>query len=110
LFAEPSGHGQTLQEADRVEIVHLSGAVEATEGATGTDGGVHSRLLDELVAGQNYFTESKVTNKMSTAATAITDRFEIANLAFTSRLIIGTGKYRSYAEMNAAIELPGLRW
>jgi len=29
-------------------------------------------------------------------------RFEIAGRVFTSRLIIGTGKYRSYAEMKAA--------
>jgi len=36
---------------------------------------------------------------MSTAATAITDRFEIANLRSLRDWIIGTGKYRSYAEI-----------
>src|SRR6266478_4509219 len=39
---------------------------------------------------------------MSTAATAFVDRFEIAGHPFRSRLIIGTGKYRSYDEMKAA--------
>src|SRR5258706_4335290 len=39
---------------------------------------------------------------MSTPATAFVDRFEIAGHAFHSRIIIGTGKYRSYDEMKAA--------
>ena len=39
---------------------------------------------------------------MSTAVTALADHFEIAGQAFHSRLIIGTGKYRSYEEMKAA--------
>src|SRR5438552_12490974 len=39
---------------------------------------------------------------MSTAAAALTDNFEIAGHPFHSRLIIGTGKYRSYDEMKAA--------
>src|SRR5213078_5293249 len=39
---------------------------------------------------------------MSTAVAALTDHFEIAGRTFRSRLIIGTGKYRSYDEMKAA--------
>src|SRR5436190_20527382 len=39
---------------------------------------------------------------MSTPATALTDEFKIAGKAFTSRLIIGTGKYRSHDEMKVA--------
>src|SRR5690348_16888988 len=39
---------------------------------------------------------------MSTPAIALTDQFKIAGKAFNSRLIIGTGKYRSYDEMKAA--------
>src|SRR5467141_2809764 len=39
---------------------------------------------------------------MSTPATAFVDLFEIAGQAFHSRIIIGTGKYRSYDEMKAA--------
>src|SRR5260370_21796158 len=39
---------------------------------------------------------------MSTAVAALADRFEIAGQAFQSRLIIGTGKYRSFDEMKAA--------
>jgi thiazole synthase len=39
---------------------------------------------------------------MSTALAATTDRFEIGGRPFTSRLIIGTGKYRSFDEMKAA--------
>src|SRR6266576_4260020 len=39
---------------------------------------------------------------MSTAVTALADRFEVAGHVFHSRLIIGTGKYRSYEEMKAA--------
>jgi thiazole synthase len=39
---------------------------------------------------------------MSTTATRLTDPFTIGNRTFTSRLIIGTGKYRSYDEMKAA--------
>jgi thiazole synthase len=44
---------------------------------------------------------------MSTAAAALADRFEIGNRVFTSRLIIGTGKYRSYDEMKAAHRASG---
>src|SRR5713226_4902875 len=44
---------------------------------------------------------------MSTAAPALTDQFEIAGRAFRSRLIIGTGKYRSYEEMKAAHRASG---
>src|SRR5881397_874241 len=32
----------------------------------------------------------------------MSDTFSLANTTFTSRLIIGTGKYRSYDEMKAA--------
>jgi thiazole synthase len=39
---------------------------------------------------------------MSSAVTALVDRFEIAGRPFSSRLIIGTGKYRTFAEMKAA--------
>jgi thiazole synthase len=39
---------------------------------------------------------------MSTAVVAQEDQFEIAGRTFTSRLIIGTGKYRTYEEMKAA--------
>ena len=44
---------------------------------------------------------------MSTVATATTEKFEIAGRTFTSRLIIGTGKYRSFAEMKAAHRASG---
>src|SRR5256884_2382198 len=44
---------------------------------------------------------------MSTAVAALTDRFEIAGRAFHSRLIIGTGKYRTYEEMKAAHRASG---
>ncbi len=44
---------------------------------------------------------------MSTTATALTDRFEIAGHVFHSRLIIGTGKYRTYEEMKAAHRASG---
>lgn len=44
---------------------------------------------------------------MSTATPARTLSFEIAGHAFTSRLIIGTGKYRSYDEMKAAHRASG---
>src|SRR5712671_3891810 len=44
---------------------------------------------------------------MSTAAAALTDHFEIAGHAFRSRLIIGTGKYRSYDEMRLAHKAAG---
>lgn len=39
---------------------------------------------------------------MSTVVTAQTDQLVIGNRVFHSRLIIGTGKYRSYEEMKAA--------
>src|SRR5688500_13904132 len=41
---------------------------------------------------------------MSTAvpASVRSDTFKIAGMTFTSRLIIGTGKYRTYDEMKAA--------
>src|SRR6266540_6696153 len=39
---------------------------------------------------------------MSTAAPAQLDTFRIADRTFTSRLIIGTGKYRTFEEMKAA--------
>ena len=44
---------------------------------------------------------------MSTAAVALADRFQIGNRTFTSRLIIGTGKYRSYDEMSSAHRASG---
>jgi thiazole synthase len=43
-----------------------------------------------------------LVEKMSTAIQSKTEKFEIAGRAFTSRLIIGTGKYRSFDEMKAA--------
>src|ERR1700686_880911 len=39
---------------------------------------------------------------MSTAVAVLTEGFEIAGHTFHSRIIIGTGKYRSYEEMKAA--------
>ena len=44
---------------------------------------------------------------MSTATPARMFSFELAGHAFTSRLIIGTGKYRSYDEMKAAHQASG---
>ena len=44
---------------------------------------------------------------MSTVVQAKSDRFEIAGRPFTSRLIIGTGKYRTYDEMKAAHQASG---
>src|SRR3954453_19632427 len=44
---------------------------------------------------------------MSSVASAIDDRLVIGSRSFRSRLIIGTGKYRSYQEMKAAHEASG---
>jgi thiazole synthase len=44
---------------------------------------------------------------MPTAVQSQTEKFEVAGRVFTSRLIIGTGKYRSYDEMKAAHEASG---
>ena len=44
---------------------------------------------------------------MSTAAIALTDPLRIADRSFRSRLIIGTGKYRTYEEMKAAHHASG---
>ena len=44
---------------------------------------------------------------MSTPAAARTDKVEIGGRAFTSRLIIGTGKYRTFDEMKAAHRASG---
>src|SRR2546422_5662012 len=44
---------------------------------------------------------------MSTAVPALTDRFEVAGRAFRSRLIIGTGKYRTFEEMKTAHRASG---
>src|SRR6266511_1360096 len=44
---------------------------------------------------------------MSTAAAVQTDRFEIGGRTFTSRLIIGTGKYRTFDEMKKAHRASG---
>src|ERR671925_1029776 len=44
---------------------------------------------------------------MATVAPATTDKFEIAGRPFTSRLIVGTGKYRSFEEMKAAHRASG---
>jgi thiazole synthase len=44
---------------------------------------------------------------MSTTATAQTETFEIGGRTFQSRLIIGTGKYRSFEEMKAAHRASG---
>lgn len=44
---------------------------------------------------------------MSTAVSSKTDRLTIGDRTFTSRLIIGTGKYRSYDEMKKAHRASG---
>src|SRR5687768_6974851 len=44
---------------------------------------------------------------MSTVAPSPSETFEIAGRAFTSRLIVGTGKYRSFDEMKAAHRASG---
>src|SRR5215467_9441330 len=44
---------------------------------------------------------------MSTAATALIDQLRIAGCTFRSRLIIGTGKYRTYDQMKAAHRASG---
>ena len=44
---------------------------------------------------------------MSTVAPSLTDKFEIAGRVFTSRLIVGTGKYRTFDEMKAAHRASG---
>lgn len=44
---------------------------------------------------------------MSTPAATPTDKFEIGGRVFTSRLIIGTGKYRTFEEMKAAHRASG---
>jgi len=44
---------------------------------------------------------------MSTPATGSTDHFKIGSREFTSRLIIGTGKYRTFEEMKAAHRASG---
>lgn len=44
---------------------------------------------------------------MSTAVHSLAEKFELAGHAFTSRLIIGTGKYRGYEEMKAAHKASG---
>ncbi len=44
---------------------------------------------------------------MSTVAPSLAEKFEIAGRTFTSRLIVGTGKYRSFDEMKAAHRASG---
>jgi thiazole synthase len=44
---------------------------------------------------------------MSKVAQSLTDKFEIAGRVFTSRLIVGTGKYRTFDEMKAAHRASG---
>ena len=44
---------------------------------------------------------------MSTAVQAERETFEVAGRVFTSRLIVGTGKYRSFEEMKAAHRASG---
>src|SRR6059058_2604809 len=44
---------------------------------------------------------------MSTAVQSKNEKFSIAGREFTSRLIIGTGKYRSYDEMKGAHRASG---
>src|SRR5947199_5558364 len=44
---------------------------------------------------------------MSTAVEAKSETFEVGGRVFTSRLIVGTGKYRSFDEMKAAHRASG---
>src|SRR5689334_23263911 len=44
---------------------------------------------------------------ISSEAVSMQDSFEIAGRRFESRLIIGTGKYKSFAENKACIEASG---
>jgi thiazole synthase len=49
----------------------------------------------------------KSLHKMSTAVEAGRETFEVGGRAFTSRLIVGTGKYRSFEEMKGAHRASG---
>src|ERR1044072_4685098 len=49
----------------------------------------------------------KSLHKMSTAVEAGRETFEVGGRAFTSRLIVGRGKYRSFEEMKAAHRASG---
>jgi thiazole synthase len=49
----------------------------------------------------------KSLHKMSTAVEAGRETFEVGGRAFKSRLIVGTGKYRSFEEMKAAHRASG---
>ena len=40
----------------------------------------------------------------------MSDKLTIAGREFSSRLIVGTGKYRSFQEMRAATRLPAPKW
>ena len=44
---------------------------------------------------------------MSTAVETEKETFEVAGRVFSSRLIVGTGKYRSFEEMKAAHRASG---
>src|ERR671912_345464 len=51
--------------------------------------------------------EKESSSSMSTVASNQTEKLEIAGRVFTSRLIIGTGKYRSFDEMKRAHRASG---
>jgi thiazole synthase len=51
--------------------------------------------------------ERECLHKMSTAVEAGRETFEVGGRAFTSRLIVGTGKYRGFEEMKAAHRASG---
>src|ERR671912_1163496 len=51
--------------------------------------------------------EKESSSSMSTVASNQTEKLEIAGRVFTSRLIIGTGKYRTFDEMKRAHRASG---
>ncbi|HEV2884648.1 MAG TPA: thiazole synthase [Pyrinomonadaceae bacterium] len=59
------------------------------------------------VSHSSFKPKSPYNSDMSTVVKAKSNQFEVGGFVFTSRLIIGTGKYRSFEEMKAAHRASG---
>jgi len=67
----------------------------------------YARRAEAYIAGSSSFDRTMELNAESRIAAHGTDRWTVAGRSFSSRLIVGTGKYKSFEQNAAAVEASG---
>jgi thiazole synthase len=68
---------------------------------------VRSRLYREFIHGSERNQSVNAERRIANPATAADDSWTVAGRTFTSRLIVGTGKYKDFAQNAAAVQASG---